>query len=256
MLMITFELSAMTYASAEDCPNYNFSEIFVDEYTGSTWAGIGQKRTITWSASADLIEDEYLSRAFIPAELDWLMTAVASWDSSLESIDFLFTQSQTADLVIGYVPLVSRPTAAGKWNAWTKEKVRYRGIIKLNSNINFLNTKEGFIHMIQHELGNILGLGDIVPNLKFDSVMEDPMQPPFGPVSLSDFDVGLVRQLYGESTCPSSWKMSSQQEVEVKTKPSKKSLDATCTKGKVTKKVSGTSLKCPKGYKKKLKFTS
>ena len=210
-------------AYAEECPTYNFSEVFYDDYYPNTpWVSKGQKRTITWSASASLINDEYVNRSFTTQEIEWLKVAILSWDVYLASIEFLFTQSSSADLVIGFVPLVSaanQPGATGYWNAWwDSNKIRYRGTIKLKSDASFLNNRDGFIHAVQHEVGNILGLGDIRPNSSFESVLEDPWQAPFGPDTLSDYDLGLIRQLYGESTCPSSWKTSSQVEAEAKAK--------------------------------------
>jgi hypothetical protein len=223
LLVATFLLYGANLAPAayaEECPTYNFSEVFHDDYYPNTpWVSKGQKRTITWSASVSLINDENVNRSFTTQEIDWLKVAILSWDVYLASIEFLFTQSSSADLVIGFVPLVSEPGAIGYWNAWwDSNKTRYRGTIKLKSDASFLNNRDGFIHAVQHEVGNILGLGDIRPNSSFESVLEDPWQAPFGPATLSDYDRGLIRQLYGESTCPSSWKTSSQVEAEAKAK--------------------------------------
>jgi hypothetical protein len=65
--------------------------------------------------------------------------------------------------------------------------------------------KNQFIHAVQHELGNVLGLGDIKPTKDIASTQEDSWQPPYGPIPLSDYDTGMIRQLYGESTCPSTF---------------------------------------------------
>ena len=37
--------------------------------------------------------------------------------------------------------------------------------------------------------------------------MKDPDTAPFGSIPLSDFDIDLIRQFYGESTCRSSWSL-------------------------------------------------
>jgi hypothetical protein len=87
--------------------------------------------------------------------------------------------------------------------------------------------KSQFIHAVQHELGNVLGLGDIKPTNDFASTQEDSWQPPYGPVPLSDYDTGMIRQLYGESTCPSTFpnaaakaasELKAKQEAELKAK--------------------------------------
>jgi hypothetical protein len=294
--LLVYGMSFSSAAVAEECPTYNFSEVFyADYYPNTPWASKGQKRLITWSSSATLINDEYVNRDFTLQEIDWLKTAISTWDVHLDSIEFSYIQSQSADLVIGFVPLVSavnQPGAYGYWNAWwDANKIRYRGTIKLKSGSSFLDSKERFIHAVQHEVGNVLGLGDTRPNLSFESVLEDPWQIPFGPDALSDYDVGLVRQMYGESTCPSSWKTATQVEAEAKAKAeaeaevkakaeeeaeaeakakaeaeakakaeeeagaeakvAKKKSTITCTKGKKVKKVKAVKPKCPKGYKKK-----
>jgi hypothetical protein len=290
VVSLIFSFGSLPAASAEECPNYNFSEVFYDDYYPDTpWVRGGQKRVITWSASATLIADESVNRSFTPEEIEWLKIAIATWDSNLNSVEFSFIQGQSADLVIGFVSLISavnQPGATAYWNAsWGSNKLRIQGSIKLRSDSKFLNTKEGFIHAVQHEVGNILGLGDIRPNDRFESVLEDPWMPPYGRDTLSDFDIGLVRQLYGESTCPSSWKTSSQLEAEAKAKAeaeakakaeaeakakaeaeakakaeaeakaktevARKKSTITCFKGKLSKKITAVNPKCPAGYKKK-----
>ena len=281
--LLVYGMNFSSAAVAEECPTYNFAEVFYDDYYPNTpWVMTGQKRLITWSASASLINDEYVNRAFTFQEIDWLKSAIASWDVHLNSIEFSYTQAQSANLVIGFVPLVSaanQPGATGYWNAWwDNNRLRYRGTIKLKSDSSFLNGKNGFIHAVQHEVGNILGLGDIRPNSSFDSVLEDPWQTPYGPDALGDYDVGLVRQMYGESTCPSSWKMATQLEAEAKAKAEaeakakaeaeakakaeaeaeakseikrKAKKTITCVKGKTSKKITALKPKCPPGYTKK-----
>ena len=285
LLLVTILVYGLNFspaAVAEECPSRNFSEVFYDDYYPNTpWVNKGQKRVITWSTAATIINDEYVNRKFTTQEIEWLKIAILAWDEVLNSIDFSYIQSASADLVIGFVPLVSaanQPGATGYWNAWWGGNgLRYRGTIKLKTESSFLNNRDGFIHAVEHEVGNILGLGDIMPNSSFESVLEDPWQPPYGRSVLSDYDISLVRQLYGESTCPSSWKSNSQLEAEAKAKAeaeakakaeaeakakaeaeakakaeaAKKKTTITCVKGKITKKVTAVNPKCPAGYKKK-----
>lgn len=226
VLIASFLISGLILspeAKAEECPTFTYSEVFYDDYyPGTVWTNKNQKRTITWSSSATLIHDEYVNRSFTLQEIEWLKNAITTWDVYLNSIEFAYTQAQSADLVIGFVPLTSAPNqpgATGYWSAWwDSNKIRYKGTIKLKSDSSFLNSRDGFTHAVQHEVGNILGLGDIRPNSSFESVLEDPWQLPYGPSNLSDYDIGLIRQLYGESTCPSSWKNTAQLEAEAKVK--------------------------------------
>lgn len=218
-------------AQAEVCPTYNFQGIFYDDYyPGTKWDNRNGIRNITWSANSPVINDESVARAFIPEELEWIRSAFQSWDDALETVKFTeIPQSAQAEIVIGFVALTSaanQPGATGYWNAWWNSNWRYRATIKLKvSNISWFSVKNQFIHAVQHELGNVLGLGDILPTNDFASTQEDSWQPPYGPIPLSDYDTGLIRQLYGESTCPSTFpnaaaraaaELKSKQEAEAK----------------------------------------
>ena len=198
-------------AQAEECPTYNFQSIFFEDYyPGTKWDNRSGNRTISWSANASVINDESVTRSFTPEELDWIRSAFQSWDDALESVKFTETpQSAQAEIVIGYVTLTSaanQPGATGYWNAWWNNNWRNRATIKLKvGSTKWFSVKSQFIHAVQHELGNVLGLGDIKPTNDFASTQEDSWQQPYGPVPLSDYDTGMIRQLYGESTCPSTF---------------------------------------------------
>ena len=197
-------------AQAEVCPVYNFQSLFFEEYYGTKWDNRNGIRNITWSANASVIHDESVTRSFTLEELEWIRSAFQSWDEALDSVKFSeISQSTQAEIVIGYVALtsaVNQPGATGYWNAWWNNNWRYRATIKLKvSNTSWFSVKSQFIHAVQHELGNVLGLGDILPTNEFTSTQEDSWQPPFGPIPLSDYDTGMIRQLYGESTCPSTF---------------------------------------------------
>jgi hypothetical protein len=197
-------------AQAEVCPIYNFQSIFyADYYPGTKWDNRSGIRNITWSANASVIHDESVTRSFTSEELEWIRSAFQSWDDALDSLKFTeIPQSAQAEIIIGYVALTSaanQPGATGYWNAWWNNNWRNRATIKLKvSNTGWFSVKNQFVHAVQHELGNVLGLGDILPTNDFASTQEDSWQPPYGPIPLSDYDTGMIRQLYGESTCPST----------------------------------------------------
>ena len=198
-------------AQAEVCPIYNFQSIFYDDYyPGTKWDNRSGIRNITWSASASVIYDESVTRSFTAEELEWIRSAFQSWDDALDSVKFIeIPQTAQAEIIIGYVALTSaanQPGATGYWNAWWNNNWRNRATIKLKvSNTGWFSVKNQFIHAVQHELGNVLGLGDILPTNDFASTQEDSWQPPYGPIPLSEYDTGMIRQLYGESTCPSTF---------------------------------------------------
>lgn len=198
-------------ARAEVCPTYDFKSIFYDDYyPGTIWDNRSGSRNIVWSANASVIHDESVVRAFSAQELEWIRSAFKSWDDALDSVQFTESPTNTqAEIVIGFVNMTSIPNAAGVqgyWNAWWTNNWRNRATIKLKAtDTAWFSVRNQFIHAVQHELGNVLGLGDIVPTADFSSVQEDSWQRPFGEIPLSNFDIGLVRQLYGESTCPSTF---------------------------------------------------
>ena len=200
-----------TEASAEECPIYNFQSLFNhDYYPGTKWDNRSGFREITWSSSATVIFDENIARSFTTEELTWIKVAFQSWDDALETMKFIETPySSEVEIIIGYVALNSSPNyenATGYWNAWWIDNWRNKATIKLRvSETWWFTVKNQFIHAVQHEIGNVLGLGNILPSGDFTSRLEDTWQPPFGNIPLSNFDIGMVRQLYGESTCPSTF---------------------------------------------------
>lgn len=110
--------------------------------------------------------------------------------------------SDSPQITIGYVylnPSIIQPGAVGFWTSWASNGLRNKATIKLKSSKSeWFTQKHHFIHTVQHELGNVLGLGDITPTTAFDSVLEDPWQPPYGRSKLSSTDISLIKQLYAE----------------------------------------------------------
>jgi len=164
-------------ASAEECPTYDFQKLFyTDYYPGTKWDNRSGIRDITWSTNAPVIIDEKVSRSFTIEEVTWLRDAFQSWDDALETLKFTeIPSSNQAEIVIGFVDLVSAPnspSAASYWNSWWIDNWRNRSTIKLRvSETWWFNDKNQFIHAVQHELGNVLGLGDIAPSAEFTSAL-------------------------------------------------------------------------------------
>jgi len=203
--------SSNAQAQTEQCPTYDFQKIFyTDYYPGTRWDNSSGNLTITWSTNKQIIFDEPVVRSFTSEELVWVRNAFQSWDDALDSVKFLeISDSSQANITIGYVDLISAPNQSGAWaywNAWWQNNLRYSATIKLKSSLTaWFSEKSQFIHTLQQEIGNVLGLGDATPSDEYVSVFEDPFSPPFGSIPLSNFDTGMMRQLYGESTCPSTF---------------------------------------------------
>jgi hypothetical protein len=206
-------------------------------------------------------------RPFTDSEIDSIRTGINSWDDALDSISFKETANyQNSDIQIGLINL-SRHLAGYWYSNWDSNLVRYKGYIKVNPNSIFLN-KEGLVHTIQHEFGNILGLGDIKPNEKIVSVMEDPFQDFYGNPVLGDFDITIIRQLYGESTCTISFAKNQKQgatpivtnndiekeQIDIKTEIikiiKKEKVEIVCKNNKKTLTIYryNKDYPCPKGY--------
>jgi len=230
---------------------YDFPNLFSSEYyPGTKWKSTTGIRVITWTASAPIVFDEPVVRSFTPDETTWLEAAFQSWDDALETVTFIeVPSSSNPEILIGFVAFTSapnQPNAFSYWDAWWSDNRRDKATIKLSvDQTSWFKVKNKFIHSVQHEIGNVLGLGDITPCAKFTSTQEDEWQPPYGNIPLSNFDIGMVRQLYGESTCPSTF-------LNRTTKAdAKKRLSINCAKGQVIKTLFAVEPKCPKGFKKK-----
>jgi len=200
--------SATATTSKPRCKKVNFSQLFYADYkTGTRWDNSKSELAISWSAQSLLINDEALARPFSEVELDWIRIAFKSWDDALGSLTFVEVEpTASPQITIGYVDLVpqtAQPNAFGYWNSWSIDGIRSRATIKLKSaKVDWFSRKHQFIHTAQHEIGNVLGLGDISPTESIVSVLEDPWQPPYGRTTLSPTDVAIAKQFYGEHvTC-------------------------------------------------------
>lgn len=202
-LLIPIQLPASPISNAETCPTYDLSKVFDEEFFPDVkWDNSSRPRVITWSPNAQVIKDTPIARAFRADELELLQISFDAWDVALDSINFQkFDDPARADVIIGITPLQNN----GFWTVETSEKVRKSGTIRISSTTPIILTREGFIEIAQSEIGNLLGLGDIQHSIDGDSVMLDPDLPPFGEEALNDFDIALIRQFYGESTCKSQW---------------------------------------------------
>jgi len=205
LVVLLTAATATAFASAATvCPTYDFATLFYEDYyPGTKWDNSSGVRVIRWAPVASgVIQGDTVTRPFDAAELDVVRSAFASFDAALDTIAFQEVPREQAEITIGFVS-ISVSGVDGYWNAtWSANGLRVRATIRLAASSNFfVRSPAALRHGVQHELGNVLGLGDIRPNPSFDSVQEDPWQTPYGPLTLSDFDRGMIRQLYGETTC-------------------------------------------------------
>jgi hypothetical protein len=202
-LLLSNLLLFTSNALAEECPKKDFSSLFFEEYYGDIkWDNKVSPKEITWSTEVSVVEGEPIARQLTPSESEWLQESFDSWDIALDTIDFKrVADAKSANVIVGMVPI----NYNGFWSVEQRGNFRIAGSIKLSTVSPFLSTRNGFIEAAQSEIGNLLGLGDIPEKADMDSVMKDPDTAPYGVIPLSDFDIELIRQLYGESTCKSDW---------------------------------------------------
>lgn len=205
-LLFSLLVTSSPLAIAEECPKYDLTPLFFEEFYGNVkWDNRVSPKEITWSTNATSIEGEPIFREMTTSESEWLQASFDSWDIALDTINFKrVTDSQTANIIVGLVPINDN----GFWTVEQRGDYRVAGTIRLSTVSAFLTTQNGFIEAAQSEIGNLLGLGDISEIATLDSVMKDPDTAPYGSIPLSDFDIDLIRQFYGESTCHSDWSQS------------------------------------------------
>lgn len=199
----------MSTASAQEiCRTFNFSQTFHFGYNPDfpTWTTPGVKRVVTWVAlDSGELNGKRIQRSLGTPNLEWLKEAFQSWDDALDSVSFQqISTGSNADIKIGWTQVLQLDYET-LFQVRTAQPVRTNASIELKTGSVFLIFKENFIQAVQSDIGHILGMGYINPSTEFESVMEWPFQGPYGQVPLGEFDVSLIRAIYSESTCPSSF---------------------------------------------------
>ena len=123
--------------------------------------------------------------------------ALSLWDKALDSIKFERTNDgNNADITFG-----TSPNTRGNLALFVRKIPRQTGYIeagrvKINPVILSRYSRGVQAKVILHEIGNLLGLGDIKCTARITSVQEDKCTPPepfTGGNSLYDYDKELIR---------------------------------------------------------------
>lgn len=187
----------------------DFDELFFEDYFGVKWAATGETRTITWSTldsgflnlaspRGSTIQVAQSSEAYVAV----YQQAFDIWDAALDTITFAQTNNGNgADVTVAIAEIDGRGGIEGRWTSSWNNFIVNRGTIHFDPD----DLASGdLLTTALHEVGNILGLGDIEPNSSFQSVQEDPFPEDFQGTSLGEYDTNLIRSYYGESTSPST----------------------------------------------------
>jgi len=141
------------------------------------------------------LEEEYSVIKPSINRINYTKKAFQVWGDAVNSINFKQSEnSDNADITIGIVDNVPGRNV-GFWESTVNEnnEITYATIIIENSLGGTV-----FLTTILHEIGNVLGLGDISPRQDIRSIQEDPFQENFVGSSLWEFDVQMIKQLYDE----------------------------------------------------------
>jgi hypothetical protein len=181
------------------CIKQDFETLFSSSfYPGWSWAtveGPVGKNPAT-------IAGERTSRSFTQDQKSWLRSAFNSWDVASEALSFT-----EVDVLNNPKILLGIVDSGYRWQIYgiTADGPLSEAWIKFDGKDSRLSEKEKFISLAQSYIGNILNLGYIRATTEIESVLESPLQSSLGKLVLSDFDIALIRQLNGESTCEGSW---------------------------------------------------
>jgi hypothetical protein len=283
LLIATIQVSP-TPALAEDCPVIDYTKLsFGSSAPTPRWKNSDPVRVITWSSNATSIATDQVSTPFSATEQGWLQQAFDNYGEILDSVAFQKVESQAAaNIVIGYTMLskgkIPTETTGGNFGLWFFEPSMQKAAIQLldsklwPKNFKYFKSESSFIHPVQNEIGNVLGVPDVDPfgpKQSLVTIYDTSKFDGYGQLKINDYDAAIIRQLYGESTCSSKYNAEARSKNLAADKtaglqhlaklgvptpsPSAaaKKTTITCVKASTTKKVTAAKPVCPSGYKKK-----
>ncbi len=178
----------------------DLDSLFYEDFYGATWEiNTGEIRTITWSTedyALQLPSGNYDTvTASLDNYIDDIRKAFEIWDDAIESISFLETSSgNSADVTIAATDIDGFEGIYGYWNYnWDENKHITEATIRFDR----YDLNNGWLlTTAMHEIGNILGLGDLHDSNQYTSVQEDPFPQMFNVNQLWVFDQQMIDILY------------------------------------------------------------
>ena len=178
---------------------YDFEELFYDDFYNKKWTEDGETKTIMWSVADYYLEfsDQlYSTTARASDYLEEIRQAISLWDEQIESISFKETNlGNRADLTFGITSIDGPGGIYGQWYSYWYGDVITDSAIRIDTD---MVSSPLFEALLLHEIGNILGLGDIRKTNSIKSVQEEPIET-FTSDQLYPDDIAMIKQLYGET---------------------------------------------------------
>ena len=180
----------------------DFDEIFYEEYFNVRWMW----DVVNWDIATDEIITAYNQEVFPVIYIDedskeyqTITEAFQLWDDALLATNSYITLEKgdpgipnVQEITIGIVDDI--PDERGLFEIrWNDTGQILKASIMIQKDLG-----EYFLTAVLHEIGNVLGLGDIRTRGDLQSIMEDPYDEIFNDDKLWEFDIKMINQLYGD----------------------------------------------------------
>lgn len=181
---------------------FDFNTLFYDDYYGVRWKVTGHNRIITWGLTDDFLilpsNETVIATDAITQYRPIVEEAFRLWDDALTSLNFSYVGiGNSANITLAITDIDGFGGVYGYWNSnWDSQKFITKSTIRIDGedlNSNWMLTT------LLHEIGNVLGLGDIRQMESLQSVQEDPFPLRFSGNALWRDDLLMIRQLYGST---------------------------------------------------------
>ena len=176
----------------------DFDEIFYEEYFNVKWMW----DVVNWDIATDEIITAYNQEVFPVIYIDedskeyqTITEAFQLWDDALDTVSFEKDDSGSANaqqITIGLVNDIQDENGLFEIE-WDEGAEIIKASIIIEKDLD-----EYFLTAVLHEIGNVLGLGDIRTRGNLQSIMEDPYDEIFNDDKLWEFDIKMINPLYGD----------------------------------------------------------
>ena len=178
----------------------NLDTLFFEDYFGASWeVDEGEIRQITWSTEDYSLRLPGGNYEGVTESLDnyihIIRRAFNIWDKAIESIKFVETNlGNSANVTVAATSIDGNSGTLAYWNYLIVGN-NYINEATIRFDDSDLNSGM-LVTTAMHEIGNILGLGDLRSSTEYMSVQEDPILHKFDANELWDFDKQMIDLVY------------------------------------------------------------